>query len=151
MVDVFQLAHSNDETQVLYAGFANSSAKPAVSRASLVADFDSLLAGFAVDPCSSTIANKKTAPQFLRRFHSKTCNDTLFSLIFTQNLRPSLLLVICPFPTNTAKPATHPTKSAIDSGSIWPSIPAAKTAKLANNSYDKTCKTTDVSFAALQC
>ena len=90
-------------------------------------------------PALAPSPTKKTAPQFLRRFHSKTCNVTLFLRARTQNLRPSLFLAICPFPTNPAKPATHPTKSEII---LTPqflrqklhnsrTIPATKSAKLA--------------------
>ena len=110
--------HSNDETQislqVLPVPLQNLRFCARVSSQILLA-FSQVLQE---TPALAPSPTKKTAPQFLRRFHSKTCKVTLFSRLCTQNLRASHFLAICPFPTNTAKPATHPTKSAIDSGSI---------------------------------
>ena len=122
---LFEL-HSNDETQislqVLPVPLQNLRFCARVSSQILLA-FSQVLQE---TPALAPSPTKKTAPQFLRRFHSKTCKVTLFSRVCTQNLRASHFLAICPFPTNTAKPATHSTKSAID---------------LTLNSCGKNCKT----------
>ena len=109
-----QKDHSNDKTQVLSQGLAIPLQNMRFRARVLQQVLRAISQVLQETPAPAPSPTKKRALQFLRRFHSKTCKDTLFSRVCTQNLRASNFLAICPFPTNTAKPATHSTKSAID-------------------------------------